>query len=139
MIQRNLGTRESSTPTESSSPPFGRLTALLRKHILPIMIAVAAAGLISSAAPAQVTTSGDVYPTNPTTWNSSIASFIGYQTGNGTLTIAGGSTVTSAIGYLGYSAGLTGTVMFQARAPYGTPVTQATAARAWSTSQTAAR
>ncbi|WP_168205985.1 S-layer family protein [Geobacter sp. FeAm09] len=75
------------------------------------MLPVAAVALFfAPTAWAGVTSSGDISPaTDPSTWTSSTAAYIGYNTGDGSLGIDGGSTVTDSTARLGYAAGKTGT------------------------------
>jgi outer membrane autotransporter protein len=76
------------------------------------LLLVASLGMPTSAW-AAATTSGEVYPdTDPLTWTDSTIVYIGYgATPTGSLTINGGSSVTSSEAYLGYDlSGAQGTV-----------------------------
>jgi T5SS/PEP-CTERM-associated repeat protein len=59
--------------------------------------------------PAEITWSGDVIPSDPSTWDSSTLGIIG-NTSNGTMAITGGSDVLDHVGYIGSEAGSTGAV-----------------------------
>ena len=106
-------TPQCSRPTDARAPfgLIGRLSGLLPKYVLFAMVAACAALMAVSVAQAQITPTGDVEPaTDPSTWTTtSTVAYIG-NTADGSLTIAGGSTVNSQYGYLGYTAGVTGTV-----------------------------
>jgi T5SS/PEP-CTERM-associated repeat protein len=81
------------------------------KQILRVMLSVAAAGIfMASGAQAAITGTGDVEPANPGSWTSSTSGVVG-NTANGSLTVAGGSVLTSRLGYLGNNSGVTGTVV----------------------------
>ncbi len=58
---------------------------------------------------AAITWSGDVDPSDPSTWNSGTTGYIG-KTGSGTMSITGGSDVIDSYGYIGREAGSTGTI-----------------------------
>ena len=105
----------SRTNRRSSPGLVSELTVLTAHHIFSIVVVAVIAGLMAvSTAQATITESGDIYPaTAPSSWSGSsngTTAYIGYQTGNGTLTINGGSSVKARTAYLGNSAGLTGTV-----------------------------
>ena len=121
MKLKKSGISKDSPPAVAPASPglTGRLSVLVRKsrkHGLSLAVALALAGLmVVSTAQATITESGDIYPTtNPSTWTPSASSgtgaYIGYQTGDGSLTINGGSSVRARTAYLGNLAGLTGTV-----------------------------
>ncbi len=61
---------------------------------------------------AAITTTGDIDPDDPGTWTSDIDGYIG-KTGNGTLDINAGSDISTGYGYIGYGAGVSGTVMLE--------------------------
>ncbi len=99
--------------------PIGVGRRLLRAlpRFLTCATAIALAAWLAAAAPAQATsaTGGDVYPISaPSSWSSSgrngTTAYLGYQTGSGSLTISGGSSVKARTVYLGNLTGLTGTV-----------------------------
>jgi T5SS/PEP-CTERM-associated repeat protein len=86
------------------------IMARVPKRPMCTILAVVAAGLLStSGVEAALTYSGDISP-DPSAWTSSNFAFVGYNTGNGTLTVDGGSNVASYGAYLGYTAGKTGTI-----------------------------
>ncbi|BCS55760.1 hypothetical protein GSbR_03640 [Geobacter sp. SVR] len=90
---------------------MSRFMAGLSRHIGAAMLPLAAVAL-SCAPAAQAATpySGDISPaTDPSTWTGQSV-FIGYNTGDGSLSINGGSAVTNSSASLGVSAGKTGTV-----------------------------
>jgi T5SS/PEP-CTERM-associated repeat protein len=62
-----------------------------------------------STARAALTATGDVSPSDPTTWNTSTTGYIG-NTSAGSLTVDSGSTLVSQYGYLGNGSGSSGTV-----------------------------
>ncbi len=96
------------------SEPTGtvrRFVSCLPESFLCTMLAVMAAGLLSvTGAQAALTYSGDVSPADPNTWTSTNRVYIGYTTGNGTLTVDGGTVLDTYWSYLGYTSGLTGSV-----------------------------
>ena len=61
------------------------------------------------SAPAAITSTGDVAPSNPSTWTASTIGYIG-NTASGTLTVDGGSGLLSNTAYIGYYPGSTGSV-----------------------------
>lgn len=68
--------------------------------------------VLSCSAPkvsAAILWSGDVQPSNPSTWTSSTVGYIG-KTSTGSITVDGGSNLLSQEGNLGYSSGSSGTV-----------------------------
>ena len=75
-----------------------------RLKVLPLVLL--AAVFLAGPLRAAVTPSGDVEPA-PTTWTSSTTGYVG-NTANGTLTVNGGSGVSSDYTYLGYNIGVTG-------------------------------
>ena len=81
-----------------------------RFRLLPLVFC--AAVYLSSPPPlarAAITATGDVEPTNPSTWASYTPAYIG-NTSAGTLTVNGGSSVLSGSSYVGYNSGTAGTV-----------------------------
>ena len=58
---------------------------------------------------AAITTTGDVDPADPATWNPGTEGYIG-NTSDGTMDITAGSNVQAAYGYIGYDSGVTGAV-----------------------------
>lgn len=101
----------------SGLPPTGMhgRPRLLRWGAASIAAAILVAGFMAApAAHAALTYSGNIFPaTNPTTWTNNstgTTAYIGYQTGDGSVAIDGGSAVKAKMAYLGYAAGLTGTV-----------------------------
>ncbi len=64
---------------------------------------------LASPAEAGISWSGDVIPSDPSTWTSTTWGFIG-DTGNGTMGITGGSDVIDELGNIGYGSGSTGVV-----------------------------
>lgn len=92
-----------------------RFMAGLSRRLLAAMLPVFTAALLCApAARANVTYSGDISPTtDPATWTggaSGTTAYIGYTTGDGTLTLDNGSALSSYTGYLGYAAGTQGSV-----------------------------
>jgi fibronectin-binding autotransporter adhesin len=80
-----------------------------------IVLAAAVIALFSvTSAQAALTYSGDISPaTDPATWtggNSGTTAYIGYNSGNGSLALDGGSQVLAKTLYQGYAAGNTGIV-----------------------------
>ena len=72
--------------------------------------AFAAASLIPAVEThAQVSWTGDLDPTDPTTWTTSANGYVG-KTGTGTLDIMSGGTVETDTAFLGYETGSAGTV-----------------------------
>ena len=65
------------------------------------LILILFAALLCSTTPtaAEVTTTGDVAPTDPTTWDSNTYGYIG-KTGDGTLSVTSDSDVVSERGYI---------------------------------------
>ena len=107
-------------PTTNSSSPLPprhhlpgmirHFTALLPHKVIRVMLAIAVAGLLSvTSAHAQITYSGNLSPADPTTWTSTTDTYVGF-TSDGTLTIAGGSTLPSQHATLGFAQGVNGTV-----------------------------
>ena len=90
---------------------FRRRFSHLPVSLVCIMLSVTATALFFvTAAQADYVYSGDISPaTDPTTWTSSTAVYVGNTAGNGNLTIGGGSVLNTSIGYLGQASGLTGT------------------------------
>jgi T5SS/PEP-CTERM-associated repeat protein len=58
---------------------------------------------------ADITPYGDVFPSDPSTWDNSTTGYIG-NTASGTLTVDGGSGLLSLCGYIGYGSAATGVV-----------------------------
>jgi T5SS/PEP-CTERM-associated repeat protein len=91
----------------------GRIKAGVPKRILAVMLVLMAAGFMwVSGAGAAITTAGDVTPTDPSTWksgSSGTSAYIG-NTSDGSLSIDGGSVVSSRSGYLGAGVGKNGIV-----------------------------
>ncbi len=81
-----------------------------RSSIIPLML-FAALGLLGQpkTAHAAITWTGDIDPSDPTTWTSSITGYIG-KTADGTLEVNGGSGLASRSGYIAYNPGVTGQV-----------------------------
>ena len=112
MKLRNRNTDMHSLSQQEHVSPgiIGRLTARLPKHALCGVLTGVVAGLLAvSGAQAALTYSGELNPADPSTWTTSTAAYVG-QTADGSLTIDGGSTISSSSSYLGYNAGVTGTV-----------------------------
>ncbi len=65
--------------------------------------------ILASPVLAEITWSGDVDPSDPSTWNSNTIGYIG-KTGDGTMGISGGSDVIDEYGYVGWESGSTGAV-----------------------------
>jgi T5SS/PEP-CTERM-associated repeat protein len=78
-------------------------------RLLPRFVLVTMAVLLPTMAVAAVTPVGDVIPSNPSTWTSSTNGYVG-STSTGALTVDSGSGVLANYGYLGYSAGVSGTL-----------------------------
>jgi len=76
------------------------------------LVVAAVLGLLGSlgAARAAVVVSGDVVPGDPATWSTSVTCFVG-KTADGTVTVNGGSVLSSRVACLGYEAGTTGVVL----------------------------
>ncbi len=83
-------------------------TARSTSFWLALLAAFSLAGPLPRAH-AVITPTGDVSPTNPSTWDSSTTAYVGY-TGTATVRVDAGSGLTSADGYLGYNGGAAGTV-----------------------------
>lgn len=66
--------------------------------------------VLSSPARAEFTYSGNVYPADPATWISGADSYVGF-TSDGSLTVSGGSTLSSLHTILGFYSGVTGTAI----------------------------
>jgi T5SS/PEP-CTERM-associated repeat protein len=82
----------------------------MARPVLRAALPAITAGLFwLSAAQAALNYSGDVSPANPSTWTSSTVAVIG-NTGNGSLTINGGSSLAILAGEMGYSQGGNGTL-----------------------------
>ena len=73
------------------------------------MSCVLSVAFSASTAIAAFTTSGDISPTDPSTWTSITTGYIG-KTATGDLTINGGSDLISYLSYIGYNSGSTGIV-----------------------------
>ena len=83
----------------------------IRRSRHPLLVATLLLFLVTSpsASYAAVIVVGDVGPSNPITWTSGTVAYVG-QSGTGTVTIDGGSTVQSSNMNLGYGVGSVGTV-----------------------------
>ena len=77
------------------------------RHLFGTLVLLAA--LCASPSSAAITATGDVDPANPATWTANTTAYIG-DSADGALTVNGGSTITSNIGYLGVTTGAAGTV-----------------------------
>jgi outer membrane autotransporter protein len=75
------------------------------KRILTVTMAL----IFTASTRAAIVTTGDVSPADPSTWTSSIDSYIG-DTANGTMEVNSGSTITSRNSYIGLDSGVTGSV-----------------------------
>ena len=75
--------------------------ATLRRSLLPVLLTALYLAVPISSTRADITPNGDVSPANPSTWTTSTDGYIG-NTGLGTLTADGGSSLLSFLGYLGY-------------------------------------
>ncbi len=100
--------------SQAASPGIiRRLTALLPKRSIPAALAIAAAGLFAvSGAQATITMTGDVEPGTASAWPSAGTIYVG-NTANGNVTVNSGSSLSgtsSTYVYVGYGAGVTGTV-----------------------------
>ena len=73
-----------------------------------LLAAISVLGPLSSA-PAAITTTGNVSPADPSTWDDSTTGYIG-KTAAGTLTVNAGSGLHSSNGYIGLSSAATGQV-----------------------------
>ncbi|MBN1456659.1 MAG: PEP-CTERM sorting domain-containing protein [Sedimentisphaerales bacterium] len=80
---------------------FGRI------EIITAVMAIVTS--LASPVPAAISWSGDVIPSDPSTWNSSTEGYIGH-TGHGTMGITDGSAVSSGYGFIGVWSGSTGEV-----------------------------
>ncbi len=91
---------------------LGQVKAKALKRASGVMLAVLAAGLFTvPGAQAALTYGGDISPTtDPATWTTSTAAYIGYNSADGAMAVDGGSQLSSASAYLGYGAGRSGTV-----------------------------
>ncbi|MEA5114898.1 MAG: hypothetical protein VB050_12815 [Geobacteraceae bacterium] len=101
----------SSAKVTPYAPPgmIGQVKDKAVKRAGGVMLAVLAAGLFSvSGAQAALTYSGNLNPADPSAWTTSTSARVG-DTANGTLSVDGGSTVSSSSSYLGYAAAVTGT------------------------------
>lgn len=76
------------------------------KRLSAITLAVC---IISGFVFGDITTTGDVEPTDPATWDSQTTAYVG-KTANGTMMVDGGSWVSSDTSYVGYSSGSNGNV-----------------------------
>ena len=76
------------------------------KRIAAVMMGI---GLCVATAQAGLNATGDVDPADPATWTSSTDAHIG-ETGEGSLAVTNGGTISSWTGHIGTSAGSTGTV-----------------------------
>ena len=65
--------------------------------------------LSTSTAQAVITTTGDVDPADPSTWDLTVCAYVG-KTSDGTLIVDGGSSLLSRFGFLGYELDATGLV-----------------------------
>ena len=81
----------------------------MRRYFESVALLAALAALSVLPAVAAITGAGDVEPANPATWTTSTTAYIG-SSANGTLAINAGSTLMSAVGYIGYNSATTGTV-----------------------------
>lgn len=88
-----------------------RLRALAPRCAFAVICAVTALGLVAvPAARAAVTTTGSISPgTNPSSWTESTGVYVGY-TGDGTVNVRNGSSLSTYATYIGYAAGATGNV-----------------------------
>ena len=76
----------------------------------PLILLVCAALLfLTTPIIAEITWTGDLDPSDPTTWTSNTEAYIG-KTSSGTMGITNGSTVSSGRGYIGNDTGITGEV-----------------------------
>jgi T5SS/PEP-CTERM-associated repeat protein/autotransporter-associated beta strand protein len=92
------------------SRPFTMLMSLLSlsKLLLPLLVVLPLVDPLPSAR-AAITPTGNVEPSNPSTWDSSTTAYIG-NTSSGTLTVNGGSDLLSGFGWLGYGSTASGLV-----------------------------
>ena len=82
-----------------------------RSKLLPLVcvVVLSLAGQLPTARAVVIfTVSGDVVPSDPSTWTSSTTGYVG-KTSVGTLTLTGG-TLLARVGYIGYNSGASGTV-----------------------------
>ena len=82
----------------------------LWRFFFPAVASVAAIVLFSQQAVATVTFWGDVSPDEPSGWSAYTNAYIGYTSGDGSVGINGGSSLTSGESYIGYGAGTSGTM-----------------------------
>jgi T5SS/PEP-CTERM-associated repeat protein len=87
--------------------------------VLALVASFFIAGPLASAR-ADITPTGDVSPTDPSTWTSSTTGYIG-NTSAGTLTVDGGSGLLSGNSYIGYGATATGVVSVMGTASTWSP------------------
>ena len=80
-----------------------------RRFLLIIVLAVLSAAMPTSLTCAAITPTGDVSPSNPSSWTSATTGYIG-NTASGTLTVDGGSDLLSSYTYIGYSSTAAGVV-----------------------------
>ncbi len=71
------------------------------RFALVITYAILLSTMVCRPVPAAITWTGSIDPSDPTTWTSSTATYIG-KTGDGTITVDGGSELLSGIIYVGY-------------------------------------
>jgi T5SS/PEP-CTERM-associated repeat protein len=111
MNRNSLGSTKGSPPAlDLFSGMRRRITAFMPKHVIRVALAVAVAGLFAgSGAQAALTYSGDLNPADPTTWNSSTYAIIG-NTGVGSITVNGATTVSTDETDLGENSGAKGTL-----------------------------
>jgi hypothetical protein len=78
--------------------------------LLPALAFLALCALLSSNTLAAITPTGNVEPSNPSTWDHySTDAYIG-NAANGTLTLDTGTRINSHLGYIGYGSATTGVV-----------------------------
>jgi large repetitive protein len=95
------------------------LRAITPRHAMAILALAAIVLMTTSGAQAALTYSGNLNPVNPAAWGTSTNARVG-DTADGSLTLDGGSSVTSKNSYLGYNAGVTGTVTVTAGSTWTT-------------------
>jgi T5SS/PEP-CTERM-associated repeat protein len=92
-------------PLASSKPSRALIRALLP---------VTAAGLFAlTPAHAAIVSTGEISPSDPSTWiggTSGTYAYVGVNTGDGVITVNGGSQLSSYQSYVGYGSGKTGTI-----------------------------
>jgi T5SS/PEP-CTERM-associated repeat protein len=113
MKARSLGRSEGFTAATPRPSP-------VRRVVMGLMLAAAAVAPLSpSAAQAALSYSGDISPTDLSTWNASNDVRIG-NIADGSVTLDAGSTISTQNIYLGYNSGVTGSLAISGAGTKGT-------------------